>query len=120
MSGFFQLAGAFAAHVPVQLRVLGLVSGALGVRTHPRATPAGWNAVGPYQPVPACRREWAAGRYRAVSGLVGLGRDQSDEAVRLAVGTGGEPDVVDPAAGRGSGQQRPEPVDHDRLALFVL
>jgi uncharacterized membrane protein HdeD (DUF308 family) len=31
VSGFFQLAGAFAAHVPVQLRVLGLVSGALGV-----------------------------------------------------------------------------------------
>jgi uncharacterized membrane protein HdeD (DUF308 family) len=31
VSGVFQLAGAFAAHVPAHLRVLGLVSGALGV-----------------------------------------------------------------------------------------
>ncbi len=31
VSGIFQLAGAFAAHVPGQLRVLGLVSGALSV-----------------------------------------------------------------------------------------
>jgi uncharacterized membrane protein HdeD (DUF308 family) len=31
VSGVFQLVGAFAAHVPAQLRVLGLVSGALGV-----------------------------------------------------------------------------------------